>query len=321
MLVTSADMHAARPDGLPARDERVIAASFGAILNVRRLSGKVDLEALRREPKAAREGLRRLVGFFRPKPHPDATVMQRPAIGPICVLDIEPAAPIPGRVIYVHGGGFVFHDTETFLPSLTQLSVLSRRRITVLGYPKAPETKPSTIVAALCEAIALLVHAGASRDGVVPVLAGDSVGGLIVLYAGSSRLGDLKPRLAMIYPVLDLTETRQFDSRVRYGSGYLLDSATMAWFRALGRDAFPEDFDPLALRADQWNSLGPIMIVAARCDVLHDEATAFHAAALAAGRNVSLSVVPCMPHDFLLFAGRVPEASTGMGMIARALSA
>jgi acetyl esterase len=60
--------------------------------------------------------------------------------------------------------------------------------------------------------------------------------------------------------------------------------------------------------------------VSARCDVLSDEALAFVDRGRSVGTEIDLTDLPGLPHDFLLFSGRVPDAANGLTVVARALS-
>ena len=79
-------------------------------------------------------------------------------------------------VVFAHGGGFVFHDVETFLPLLTRLSGSAGCEIVTFEYPKVPEWGPAEIAGALGRAIENRLLA---ERGQRPVyLMGDSVGAL-----------------------------------------------------------------------------------------------------------------------------------------------
>ena len=302
----------------PAR----LAAGFRLIQAAGRLSARLKPEDVRRNPGPARAALKRFIGFHHPVPSPGTTVRRIADIGPIEVLTVTPDAlggAGAGAIIYVHGGGLVFHDVETFLPTLTRLASESGRTIIALGYPKAPEHPPRAIVDAVVAAVRNLIGTELARIGILPSLAGDSIGGLMVLNAALRLDLNARPSLVLIYPVLDLREGRCFDSRTRYARGYLLDADFMAFYRDLASTAFPDGFDPLDLSAHDIARLGPIRIVSAQCDVLADEARLFARRAAANGPLIHHQEIPSLPHDFLLFAGRVPEAAAALGCVAGAL--
>lgn len=309
----------AQVGGVAPSDPDRIGPGFERVIAARRLVGQPDPERIRRDPAAARASLKRLAALFGPSPDPEVRIERGPSLGPVGRVDLVPMrAPLrAGRVIYVHGGGLVVYDLETFLPTLTRLAAASGRVVTAIDYPKVPEVAPARAVAGVLEALERLgAEAGDGPDPLV--LAGDSIGGLLVLLAASGPLAGLRPAVVPIYPVLDLTEDRAHPSRERFGRGYFLDEPVMAWFRSLAREALPGGFDPLGWPLETWERMGAVHIVAAPCDVLSDEGAAF-AAAAPPGR-VRRTVLPGLPHDFLLFAGRVPEAARGLARVAAILA-
>ncbi len=301
-----------------AGTEAPLAPGFALIQKLRRLSAPVNAAAVQADPRPARAGLARLVAAYQPPMPPDVTMHAHPACGPIGVREFRPATlrnPIP--VLYVHGGGFVFHGLASFAPVLATLASASGRPVIALDYPKVPEAQAAAIVAGLGTALDGLARAAGPG---VPVLAGDSIGGLIVLWAALSALRDLRPKLVLVYPLLDLTEDRRFDSRERYGADAMLDTELLTYFRGLARGALP-GFDPLGLSDADLAALGPVRILSAAHDVLADEAALFEDRLHARGSVVQRVTMPDLPHDFLLYGGRIPEAAAGLRLLGRMLLA
>jgi acetyl esterase/lipase len=214
----------------------------------------------------------------------------------------------------------VFHDIETFMPTLTRIARLSNCTVTALDYPKAPEVSPIIAIRAVNEALGEIVRSVMKDGECLPPLVGDSIGGLIVLAAARYVPAVAKASLFLIYPVLDLSEKRAFASRERYGRSVFLDEDYMRGFRALARRGLGPDIDPLSFGVEDFERLGRVHIVSARCDVLSDEALAFVDRGRSVGREIGFIDLPGLPHDFLLFSGRVPDAANGLTVVARALS-
>ncbi|MBP2314306.1 alpha/beta hydrolase fold domain-containing protein [Azospirillum soli] len=295
-----------------------LSADFKAVLAVRRLFGKPDVAAAQADPAAARARTARFIASFAtPGALPRDPADGDGSVGPVRFrrFPTNGAHRVPGQVIYVHGGGLVFHDLDCFAPVLAGWAAAGRS-IVGLDYPKAPETKPASIVAAVTGAIAALAETGDEPL----VLAGDSIGGLLVLHAALTALAERRPRLVLIHPVLNLDDSRSFPSYEQFGEGYLLDRDFMAWFRALARQGMPPGFDPLALTPGQAALLGEIRLVSAACDMLADEARLFAGQLRTLGVLVDHTVLGGMPHDFILFTQRLLSAQKMVEQTSRIFS-
>jgi len=303
---------ARRQDAGPAP----LAPGFAVIQKLRRLSTRVDVAAVQRDPRPARAGLARLVASYQPPMPPCVLMLEHPPCGAVRVVEFRPAVlSALAPVLYVHGGGLVFHGLPSFAPTLATLAADTGRRVVALDYPKVPEVAAEMVMAGLVGALDRL-----ARRGERPTLVGDSVGGLVVLWAALSALRDLRPALVLVYPLLDLTEGRRFDSRARFGRDLLLDADLLTYFRGLARAALPDGFDPLALTLADRAALGPVSVLSAGQDVLADEATQFVARMQEAGRTVAHVTLADLPHDFLLYGGRIPEARAGLRRLGQAIT-
>lgn len=288
-------------------------SSFGPIFAVRRAFAPATAEQARRAPEAARAAQRRFVRSFGQAPSAASAPPPR-ALGPFSAAFLPAGAPPkPGAVVYIHGGGLVFYDLEAFAPALARLADASGRKVIALGYPKAPETPPGSIV----EHLALALGQVLPEAGPDPILAGDSVGALLSLHLALARPQARWSRLVMIYPMLNLSPSAAFDSYERFGRGFLLDRPFLDWFRQLARAALPEGFDPLELTEEQARRLPPVEIVAAGQDMLRDESLRFAELARGRGAGVTHALFEHLPHDFCLYAGRAPEAADALAFIGR----
>jgi acetyl esterase/lipase len=206
-------------------------------------------------------------------------------------------------ILYLHGGGLVHYDLDAFTPFLSHLSARLGAQVLAVGYEKCPEVPAADIIEALMAKVSDLSH----RHGIQRIM-GDSIGGLLALYAALRVLPGRLRRAMLLYPVLSLNQT--FASYERHGEGHLLDERDMRWFRSLVSPYFlARDFDPLALEPADLADLD-VTVASAGCDVLADEARLF-----AEGRPVRLLSFPDLPHDFCLYHGMVPSAGAALSKI------
>ncbi|WP_010109979.1 alpha/beta hydrolase fold domain-containing protein [Verminephrobacter aporrectodeae] len=238
---------------------------------------------------------------------------------PVAEIDVTPSAdPLrrtyrpktdSGRtLVYIHGGGMVYYDLDVFQPFMTHLAALTGMKIVALSYDRLPETPAQQSIDALLVRIAQCVE----EEGQV-VLAGDSIGGLLALFAATRLPPGTVSQIVLIYPVLSLHDYHA--SYEAYGQGFLLDASAMRWFRALVAPYFAaRGFDPISLAADTLADI-PIDLISAGCDVLADEATQF-----AKRTNVQHLHCADLPHDFCLYANRIASAQTGLNRIVTALT-
>ncbi|MEQ8966356.1 MAG: alpha/beta hydrolase [Azospirillaceae bacterium] len=298
-----------------------LAAGFRRILAARRVAGPSRIADLRADPAAARAAQKRFVALFAGAPDARARVAPDRPRGRIALIRVtrRETAPGAGTAVFVHGGGFVFHDVETFLPLITRLAAETGRTIIAPDYPKAPECDPAALVAALVDAVEDAARAAAAAGRGPVRLIGDSVGAAVVLRAARDRLDAMAPPLDLINPMLDLDGTRPSASHAAYGTGHLLEAGHLDWFRELTAAGFGSGFRPLDFGPADFARLGPIALWSAACDPLADEAGAFAEAAGAAGHPVRRVVLPAVPHDFGLFAAAVPEAEAAVGVLCAGL--
>jgi len=176
--------------------------------------------------------------------------------------------------------------------------------VVAVDYRLAPEHK---FPAAFDDAWAALCHvaARATEFGIDPrrvALCGDSAGGnlaaAIALQARDTG-GPLLSAQILFYPVTDM-EMRH-DSYRRNADGFLLTTASVAWFRDhyLRHSQDRADWRASPLRAASLAFLPPTMIVTAGCDPLCDEGDEFAARLAAAGVPVVHRPMPGFIHGFI----------------------
>jgi acetyl esterase len=111
------------------------------------------------------------------------------------------------------------------------------------------------------------------------------------------------PRIAgqvLIYPSTNISRL-DTESHRHFGSGYMLDTAAMEWFRAQYLPD-PRDYThPWAspLLAESLAGLPPALVITAFFDVLRDEGKAYADRLAAAGVPAAYSCTPGVPHGYL----------------------
>jgi acetyl esterase len=256
----------------------------------------------------------------------------RPPAGAVTDLAVDgPAGPLPARLyrpawdglapalVYLHGGGWVLGDVDSYDPVVRALAAASGVAWLSVGYRRPPE---DPFPAALDDTVAAVRwtvrHAAAlgldpRRIGV----AGDSAGGqLAAAAAGVLRAaGPDRPVLqVLLYPALDLREVPpplpDPDGLAPPRDG--VDRALRAYLR--GTDRTRPDVSPL-LDPDPAG-LPPAVIATAEHDRLRPQAERHAERLRAAGVPVTLVPGTGLDHGFLgwgAFARRPAEAIAEIG--------
>lgn len=203
-------------------------------------------------------------------------------------------------LFYLHGGGMVHYDVCVFAPFLSHMASTLNCRVVAFDYDKLPEHTAQDSI----DALLARIEQQLSQCRQPPRLAGDSVGGLLALFAASERFAQRFSELILLYPVLALNQ--QYPSYQRFGQKFLLDAEQMRWFLSLLRSYFNQHhFDPLQLTDAQRRSLPSIRLFSAGCDVLSDEADVFVARNQSPDQVLTHHRFASLPHDFCLYHGKL----------------
>ncbi|WP_344751775.1 alpha/beta hydrolase fold domain-containing protein [Gryllotalpicola koreensis] len=207
-------------------------------------------------------------------------------LGPLRTTVIEPRGiPLSARpLVYVHGGAYV-HQFETAHWWLTDALTRDLRvRIFAVDYTLAPTGTAARGVADVAAAITALTE----REGITPIVAGDSAGGGLAL-AVAARLHDTPSapaHLALFAPWLDAglrnPEAQALERRDPSLAVPGLRIAGRLWASELGIDH--PDVSPLF--ADPAG-LPPTSLVVGTRDILYPDARDFAASARSAGVDVA----------------------------------
>lgn len=226
-------------------------------------------------------------------------------------------------VLYMHGGGFVVGGLESHDDVCAEIRARTGLEVIAIDYRLCPE-HPHPAAYDDCLAVAQTV------PGPV-LLAGDSAGGnLAAAVAHALRhdgpvLGRVQGRVlgqVLIYP--GLGGDRRRGSHVTHAHAPMLTAADIDFYAAIRHGGtLPLHPDPTAspLAAIDFSGLPPTLVVAAECDPLADDATAYVAALQAAGCRAHVVVEPGLVHGYLRARASVPRASASFDRIVMALGA
>jgi len=211
------------------------------------------------------------------------------------------------RIVYFHGGGWVFGTLDGFDPVCRQLAAASGFEVVSIDYRLAPEHRfPGPLDDAWA---ALLMLA---EEGRPIVVMGDSAGGNLaaaLALRARDRGGPHIDLQVLLYPVLSPDFDRP--SYGVYGAGqHFITRADMMWFwdhHVVGEDRVHPEAAPLA--AARHDGLPEAVIVLGECDPLHDEGVAYADKLRDAGVPVALRHHPGMAHGFFTLVDILPAAN------------
>jgi acetyl esterase len=238
------------------------------------------------------------------------------------------SAQLPGLscpspvLLYFHGGGFVLGGLDTHDSLCRQLALRSGAAVLSLDYRLAPE---HPFPAAWDDAWSALrwLFANASRWGLDPdriAVGGDSAGGTLAA-ATALRARDEGLPLALQLLITPGTSDRaDTGSRRLFGQGFLIDSATVAWFfdHAVPK-AHRHDPRFAPLEAPDVEGVCPALVLLAECDPVVDDGIAYADRLRMAGVAVDLEIYRGVTHDFIKMGRVLPEASQALDAAAQAL--
>ncbi|MBY8880142.1 alpha/beta hydrolase [Actinacidiphila acidipaludis] len=255
------------------------------------------------------------------RPAPDGVATRRTELGGRPALELEPAgASGHGRLLYLHGGGYVIGSAGTHAGLAGELARRTGLRAISPDYRLAPEHPFPAAVDDGLAAYRELLAAGA--DPAALVLAGDSAGGgLAVATLLAARAAGLPQPAAVVLfsPWADLTAS---------GASMRSKEEADPIFAADDIHAYADLYvgagdrtQPLAspVFAD-LAGLPPLLIQAGSNEVLLDDAVRLAARAGADEVEVTLEIAPGLPHVFQHHYGRLEEADAALSRAAAFLT-
>ena len=213
-------------------------------------------------------------------------------------------------VIFVHGGGWVLGNVESYDRLCRRFANRIRLPVVSIEYRLAPEHPfPSAlddVATAILACSDLAQMAGVGTK--IWAMMGDSAGGNLV----SAALLELPPHnhpslQILIYPATDFSHNT--GSRETYGQGYLLDSSLMAWFSRLYLGKLDPSDPRASILAHRSLAKSPsTLLVTAGLDPLSDEGVAYGSKLQNAGVGVDHLHCADLLHGFLSMPLALPKA-------------
>ena len=236
------------------------------------------------------------------------------AVGGVGGLVVVPERPLTGRrIIWLHGGGYVFGSPETHIRAAAQLARLTQTCCILPRYRLAPE---HTWPAPLDDAFAA-VRAG-MEDGDRVLLAGDSAGGHLALVTALAlaRAGTPLAGLALFSPNTDRTGLSDTRRRMEDADPMVDDAGDRAFAEKMFPDREPAD-PQVSPVLDDLSLLPPTHIEVGDPEVLLGDARLLHERGRTAGADVTLHVEPGLTHMGQLWTPYWPAATASLERAAR----
>lgn len=216
----------------------------------------------------------------------------------------------PDMLLFLHGGGWVTGDIESYTPACAALADATGRVVLSVDYRLAPEQPfPAGFDDCLRVAEVLLREPGLLDldDASQITLIGDSAGGNLAA-AVCLELRDLglplPSRQILLYPATwpdHDPQTSPFDSVREFGTGLRLTALEVQDYMTLYAPSPAARLDQriAPLLADDLSGQPTTLIVTAEFDLLRDEGEAYGQALRAAGSAVRIERVNGAYHGFL----------------------
>ena len=233
------------------------------------------------------------------------------------VFTVSPKGAVPARrVLYLHGGCYVFEIDPVHWTLIGKLATEAGVAVVVPIMPLAPAGKASEVVPAVADlAAALIAEVGAEN---VSIIGDSSGGGMALAVAMELRDRKLAPLHAtvLIAPWLDISGTDPQLAVIAPRDPWLAVPGTHA-AGLLYRGELPEDDWRVSPIHGSLKGLGPITIFSGTRDILHADATRFVPLAASAGIALDYHVGEGMIHNYPILP--MPEGDAARKVIVAAV--
>ncbi len=241
-----------------------------------------------------------------------------------CAVFLPPRITCGDVILYIHGGGWIAGDIDSYISTCRNLARFSGRIVIAVNYRRAPEHKfPAAVEDCYSAALALIRGKSPFRaDEKHLVLVGDSAGGNIAaaLSLMAADRGDFHVhRQVLIYPSMANShgEDSPFESVRVNGTDYLLTSKRvddyMALYSGEGSDYSNPYFAPLL--AENLSGQPTTLLITAEYDPLRDEGEAYADRLQAAGVTVERHRIPDALHGFFTLPAKFAQVKATHNLI------
>ena len=281
---------------------------------------RLELRAIEEmTPAEARAQMEAMAASRKAEPLPTARIENRTIPGPAADIPVRVYWPnadgIRPAIVYYHGGGHVIGSLDSHDLVARNLCGGAEAVVVSVDYRMGPEHR---FPAAVEDSFAALewVHANAAILGADPDrlgVHGDSAGANLAAVAAILARDKGGPQLrlqSLVYPVCDFRMESESYQTYATGCG-ILTAGAMRWFREhyLRTMDDAHDWRASPVLASDFKGVAPAIVIAAECDVLHDEGLAYAERLKAAGVPVEYRRYAGMIHAFF---GMMPAVDDAM---------
>lgn len=270
-------------------------------------------------PAEARVQMEAMAASRKAETLPVARVENRTIPGPAGQMPVRIYWPkgdgIRPAIVYYHGGGHVIGSLDSHDLIARNLCGGAEAIVVSVDYRMGPEHRfPAAVedsFAALewVHANGAAIGADAERLGVHGDSAGANLAAVVALMARDK--GGPKLRLqSLVYPVADFRMETESYKTYATGCG-ILTAAAMKWFRGHYLRSMDDatDWRASPVLAPNVAGVAPAIVIAAECDVLHDEGLEY-------GNRLAQAGVPVERHEYAgmihAFFGMMPNVDDAL---------
>jgi acetyl esterase/lipase len=232
-----------------------------------------------------------------------------------------PATPPAGRIVYLHGGGWIAGGLESHRPLAAELAMRSGWPVLLPNYRLAPEHPFPAGLDDCARAFAWADrHApdGSTGGAANLVLAGDSAGAnlAVALTLQLLRDGGRTPdRLALLSPPLDGHPNPARGAAAEASGDQAALVAVMELYLQGAGGLDDMRVSPLRAPGAAFTDFPPTLIQASAAEFLLWDAQEFTRRLAACNVRVTLSIWPSMPHVWQAFLTLLPEAKAALSEV------
>jgi acetyl esterase len=270
-------------------------------------------------PAEARAQMEAMAASRKAEPLPTARIENRTIPGPAGALPVRiywpPGEGVRPAIVYFHGGGHVVGSLDSHDLVARNLCGGVEAIVVSVDYRMGPEHR---FPAAVEDSFAALewVHANAASLGADPDrlgVHGDSAGANLAAVVAIMARDNGGPGLrlqSLVYPVADFRMESESYETYATGCG-ILTAGAMRWFREHYLRTMEDALDWRAspVLTPELKGVAPAVIIAAECDVLHDDGVTLGERLKAAGVRVERHEYAGMIHAFF---GMMPAVDDAM---------